>query len=84
MKFRDWINEKMWSGKVTTKWKPPEGLFTKSAPEIAKGLIAASDGLKQAMSRLNFYVNRAGKNLSDKDMKKFDKVKELLRKNYGA
>lgn len=76
-------NEAMWSAKIKTKWTPPPGLFTKSAPKIAEGLKNASDSLKQAMSRLNFYINRAGSNLSEKDIKKFNKVKELLRKAYG-
>ena len=76
------INEKMWSSKVKTKWEPPKDLFTKSSNKIASALISASSDLKQAMSRVNFYVNRAGENLTDKDIKKFNKVKEILRKHY--
>jgi hypothetical protein len=73
-----------WSGKVETHWTPPPGLFTKSANKIASGLKDASDNLKQAMSRLNFYINRAGKNLSDKDKKRLNNAKEKLRLLYGA
>lgn len=72
------ILSKKWSSNVDTKWEPPEGLFTKPASEIAKVLKANSKDLSQAMSRLNFYINRAGSNLSPKDKKRLDKaVKEL-------
>lgn len=79
-----YIGEKMWSGKVETKWSPPAGFFKQSAPKIASGLKDASSDLKQAMSRLNFYINRAGKNLSDKDKKRLNNAKEKLRMLYGA
>ena len=71
-----------WSGKVKTKWHPPEGTFTKSASEIASVLKSGSDSLKQAVSRLNFYINRAGGNLSSERMKELEKVKDLLRKAF--
>jgi hypothetical protein len=54
------LAEEKWSADVKTKWTPPEGFFTKSAKEIASGLKAASDSLKQAVSRANFYYNRSG------------------------
>lgn len=75
-----YLGEAIWSGKVETKWKPPAGLFTQSSEKIASALAAASANLKQAMSRLNFYINRAGKNLTDKDIKRLNKVKDLLKK----
>jgi len=56
------VDEKLWSAKVTkeAKWSPPKGLFAKgSASEIATTLKNASSSLKQAMSRLNFFINRA-------------------------
>ncbi len=68
-----------WSEDVKTDWHPPEGFFTKSAESIAQGLKRASDSLKQAMSRMSFYENRGGSNVSDADKAKYDKVKELLR-----
>ena len=74
--------KKKWSGKVETEWKPEEGFFTKPAKQIVKGLVAASKDLKQAMSRLNFYINRAGKNLSDEDKSRLEHAKELLSKHY--
>lgn len=77
------LNEKeMWSGNVKTKWHPKEGFFTQSAEKIATGLKRASDDFKQAISRLNFYLNRAGKNLSADDKSRLALAKEKLRKLY--
>jgi hypothetical protein len=77
------LHEKIWSAKVKAKWTPPEDLFTKSAAEIAKVVAAASTSLKQAMSRITFYENRAGKNLTNERLKALDKAKELLRKSFA-
>lgn len=81
-KVRVLITAKNWSDKVKTKWSPPEGLFTRSAEEIAKVLHDESDDLQQAMSRLNFYVNRAGDNLSSERVKTLESVKSKLRKLF--
>ena len=62
---------------VKSKWHPEEGLFLKKDPEyIADYLIKNSKDLKQAMSRLVFYMNRAGENLENKTV--LDKAKELI------
>ena len=76
------LHEKMWSGDVHEKWTPPEGFFTKSADKIASGLKAASKDLKQAMARLNFYINRAGSNLKDDDRARLESAKEKLHDLY--
>ena len=76
------VREERWSGKVDTEWTAPEGLFTKPANHIARKLKAASKDLKQAMSRLNFYINRAGENLSDKDHARLEHAKEILHSLY--
>jgi len=76
------ISEGQWSGKVDTDWTPPEGFFNQSAEKIARGLESASTGLQQAMSRLNFYINRAGENLSDDDKKRLEKAKDELHHLY--
>jgi hypothetical protein len=76
---REILAEKQWSADVDTKWTPPEGLFTKSADEIAKTLRSNSESEAQAMSRLNFYINRAGKNLSAEDKQKLETVKAKLK-----
>lgn len=69
----------------------PQGLFTRSSKEIAKGLqeaVLASSNTKgtkfqSAMSMLNFYINRAGKKLSEKDKKRLERAKVELRKLFG-
>ena len=66
-----------------TKWHPPEGFFEKSADAIAKGLKSASKDLKQAMSRLTFYINRGGSNLSADDKARLENAKEKLHALYG-
>jgi hypothetical protein len=76
------IFEEKWSADVVTKWEPPEGFFKQSAEKIASGLKTASDDLKTAMGRLNFYINRAGKKLSDEDKSKLESAKKKLSKMY--
>jgi hypothetical protein len=78
------LKEEQWSGDVATKWHPEEGFFEKSAEAIAAGLAKASKDLKQAMSRLNFYINRAGSNLPAARKAALEKAKELLRKKMGG
>ena len=75
-------SSKKWSSKVKTKWKSPAGLFKSSAGKIASTLKKNSKDLKQAMSRLNFYINRAGKNLSASDKKRLNAAKAKLRSLY--
>lgn len=82
----NFFNEKYWSAQVTKKaeWEPPKDLFAKgSASKIASTLKKASESLKQAMSRLNFYINRAGEDLSDDRAKVLDSAKNKLRKLFG-
>ena len=76
------IDEAMWTKSVKPKWHPKEGFFTKSAEEIARGLKSASKSLGQAMSRINFFVNRAGGNLSSERKSELSKAKEILSKSY--
>lgn len=71
-----------WSADVETKWSPKEGIFTKSAEKIASYLKKESDSLKQAMSRLNFYINRGGKKLSSDDKTRLENAKDKLHKLY--
>ena len=73
----DYILEKEQLSDVKTKWHPEEGLFLKKDPEyIANYLIKNSKDLKQAMSRLMFYMNRAGENLENKTV--LNKAKEII------
>ncbi len=54
-----------WSEEVKSNYHPPEGTFTKSAPEVVKILLtgAGNDPLL-ALHRLVFYMNRAGDKLT--------------------
>ena len=59
------INEDKWQGDVHTKKHPPEGLFANAEPKtIVKWLKDNHKEYKSAMSSLNFYINRSGKNLT--------------------
>ena len=69
----------------------PKGLFAKSSKAIAQGLKKAvlesnrTKGTKfqSAMSMLNYYINRAGKNLSASDKVRLDNAKIELRKIFN-
>ena len=51
--------------------------------EYRERLKGASKDLEQAMDRLNFYINRAGKNIDAKTKKVLDNAKKELDKLYG-
>jgi hypothetical protein len=67
-----------WSADVETNWKPPQGFFSQPARKIATGLLTMSNSQAQAMSRLNYYINRAGSNLRDQDKERLERAKKLL------
>ncbi len=69
-----------------------EGVFTLKDPKrIAASLKRSaeastrrkSDPYRSAMSMLSFYINRAGKSLSDADRARLEKAKDELRKAFG-
>ena len=76
--------KKLWSKEIETEWHPVEDFFEKSVDDIAHGLKNASNDLAQAMERLNFYINRAGSNLSVETKAKLEKAKEKLEKLYNC
>lgn len=69
----------------------PRGTFTRSSKEIAKELKKAALASKSrkgtpfqsAMSMLNFYINRQGKNLKGKNKKRLEQAKVELRKVFN-
>jgi hypothetical protein len=68
-----------------TKEEPPEGLFaTGSKAKIVKWLKSNHKDLKSAMSALNFYINRAGKNLDEDRKAVLDSCKEALEKAFAV
>jgi tRNA(adenine34) deaminase len=74
--------KKKWSAKVTTdSTHPEEGLFNKSASTIARSLASkkvSPKGPASGMRMLNFYINRAGKNLPQSRKDELQKAKTLL------
>jgi len=71
-----------WSAKVDTdSTHPDEGLFNQSAAAIAKALASkkvSPKGPASGMRMLNFYINRAGKNLSSERHAELEKAKDKL------
>jgi hypothetical protein len=86
---------KRWSQAVTEHSDAldlDKGVFTLEDPkEIAASLKRSaetsrrrkSDPYRSAMSMLTFYINRAGKGLSDAERTRLEKAKGELRKAFG-
>ena len=84
-KVKDWDAKKasiVTAAMAILSYSPPSGLFSQGAETIAQQLKKDSKDLKQAMSRLNFYINRAGGNLPAERRKVLEKAKEVLRGLY--
>jgi hypothetical protein len=65
----------------TVSTRPPAGLFTKSAPVIARTLASkrvSPKGPGSGLRMLTFYINRAGRNLSLSRRATLEKAKQLL------
>lgn len=65
----------------TDSTHPPEGLFKKSAPEIARSLGSkkvSPKGPSSGMRMLTFFINRAGKNLPSSRRAELERAKRLL------
>ncbi len=73
-----------WSASVTSDATHPEpGLFTEDAETIATHLATrevSPKGPAQGMQMLNFYINRAGHNLSEERHKVLEHAKQILHK----
>ena len=76
-----------WSAKVVTdSTHPDEGLFKEDAQSIADALFSGKvspKGPASGMQMLNFYINRAGKNLSAERHKTLEHAKEILSKKIA-
>jgi hypothetical protein len=75
-------NKKKWIASVkTVSTYPPPGLFTKSATTIARTLASKSvspKGPGSGMRMLTFFINRAGRGLSEQRRTELEKAKSLL------
>ena len=73
---------KHWVAKVQTdSTHPPHGLFTKSAPTIARTLASkkvSPKGPGSGMRMLTYFINRAGRGLSAARRAELEKAKRLL------
>lgn len=88
------MSQRYWSKNVTRRSNAMDlesGVFTWHNPlKIAKSLKKSAESsrrlkstpFRSAMSMLNFYINRAGKNLSKERLKILNKAKINLRKLY--
>jgi len=88
-------SENLWSKAVTEHDRGdtiPPGIFKSGNPdEIAAALQKAAqdpsrssdDPYRSAMSMLDFYINRAGRNLSATERAALEKAKTALRKRFG-
>lgn len=74
--------KKKWSAKVDTdSTHPHQGLFNEDATTIARELASkkiSPKGPASGMRMLNFYINRAGKNLPESRHAELEKTKSLL------
>jgi hypothetical protein len=87
--------KKRWSQRVTERSNALDldpGVFTRADPRsIARSLKRSAehsrrrkvDPYRSAMSMLTFYINRAGKTLSQTRRRRLETAKEELRDLYG-
>lgn len=71
-----------WSRKVTTEsTHPPEGLFKKDARTIARTLASkrvSPRGIGSGIRMVQFFINRAGKQLPASRRRELEKAKRML------
>jgi hypothetical protein len=89
------MTTRKWSQKVTERSNAlhfDQGVFAQRDPEkIARSLRLSAEHSKRskgtpfqsAMSMLNFYINRAGKQLPAGRRRKLERAKDALRKAFG-
>jgi len=74
--------KKKWvQGVKTVSTFPPEGLFTRSAATIARSLASpeiSPKGIGSGLRMLQYFINRAGKGMSQKRRRDLEKAKHLL------
>jgi tRNA(adenine34) deaminase len=66
---------------------PPEGLFTKDAATIARVMATrkvSPKGLGSGIRMIQFFINRAGKNLPPERKRELEQAKQILRARMRA
>ncbi len=86
---------KKWSHKVTQEsnaldleagvftWKDPKRIASSLRTSAEKSKRRKANAFQSAMSMLNFYINRAGKNLPASQKQILNQAKRELRKLFG-
>lgn len=86
--------KKYWSGDVTRRsnaldldrdvftWKDPKKIALSLKRSAETSARRKAHPFQSAMSMLNFYINRAGKNLAASQKKILDQAKDELRRLY--
>jgi tRNA(adenine34) deaminase len=79
---------KKWSHKVTTdSTHPPVGLFTKDAKTIARVMSTkkvSPGGIGSGIRMVQFFINRAGKNLPKGQRHELEKAKQIMHEKLGS
>jgi hypothetical protein len=87
--------EKYWSARVTREsnaldlepgvftWKDPRAIARSLKRSADESLRRKGTPFQSAMSMLNFYINRAGKNLAPERKKILEQAKQELRRLFG-
>jgi tRNA(adenine34) deaminase len=72
-----------WSHNVkTVSTYPPEGIFTEDAETIARVMSSkevSPKGIGSGIRMVQFYINRAGRNLSEDRKAELEKAKQIMR-----
>jgi len=64
-------------------WKSPKRIAKSLKQSAEKSIRRKARPFQSAMSMLNFYINRAGKNLPSERKKILEQAKTELRKSFG-
>lgn len=76
--------KKKWVHNVkTVSTFPPDGIFTKDANTIAKVMATrevSPKGIGSGIRMIQFFINRAGKNLPPARKRELEKAKRILQK----
>lgn len=74
-----------WSHEVkSVSTFPPEGVFTKDAKTIARSLGSkkvSPKGIGSGIRMIQFFINRAGKNLPDERKAELEQAKHILQEH---
>jgi tRNA(adenine34) deaminase len=75
-------DKKKWVRSVkTVSTYPPEGIFTKDARTIAKAMASkrvSPKGIGSGIRMIQYFINRAGKNLATDRKRELEEAKRLL------